>query len=247
MRWRVSVRPAAVVNRSFAAMVKVKRSTGSKTLADWATILVMHDEALISELARHRVIPLIVSEDASRAKGLGDALVAGGLPVAEVALRTNAALDIIEQLARNDKLLVGAGTVLSAEAAQQVIDRGARFVVSPGLDESVVNFCRDRDVFALPGVATATELQQALRLGLEVVKFFPAEAIGGVPLLKALAGPFPDVRFVPTGGISADNLANYLALPSVVACGGSWMVRQDWIEAGRFEQITVALESLPHG
>ena len=201
----------------------------------------MNDSSAFDTLARYRLVPVIVCGDASRAADLGKALVDGGLPIAEVTLRTPTALDAIEQLAANDQLLVGAGTVLSIDAAQQAIDRGAKFIVSPGLDEQVVQFCLARGVAVLPGVATPSELQHALGLGLSAVKFFPAEAIGGVRLLKALAGPFPGVRFVPTGGISADNLGDYLHVRSVLACGGSWMVKQDWIDDGKFAELRSAV------
>jgi 2-dehydro-3-deoxyphosphogluconate aldolase/(4S)-4-hydroxy-2-oxoglutarate aldolase len=194
----------------------------------------------LAAIARHRVVPVIVCDSPQHADPLADALAEGGLPVAEVTLRTPAALDVIAQLARKPQLLVGAGTVLTVADAKRAIESGAQFVVSPGFDRQVVDYCLAARVTVLPGVATATELQQALAAGVEVVKFFPAEAIGGTTLLKALAAPFPQLRFVPTGGIDAENLHHYLSIPAVLACGGSWMVRRDWINGGDFAAVAAA-------
>lgn len=193
---------------------------------------------VVETLATHRLVPVIVLDEASQAEPLANALVAGGLPVAEVTLRTPAGIEAIAALKSRDDLLLGAGTVLSAEQAVAAIDAGAKFIVSPGLDEQVVAACAERKVPICPGVSTATELQRAVNLGLKLVKFFPAEAIGGVKLLKALSAPFPGVQFVPTGGIGAGNVRDYLAVPSVLACGGSWMVKRDWIERGEWDTLT---------
>lgn len=197
-----------------------------------------HELATITKV---RLVPVIVCDDPTAADPLSAALVEGGLPIAEVTLRTPAAFDIIERMAKHSGLLVGAGTVLSAEQADRAIEAGAAFVVSPGLDEGVLSACQRRDVPVLPGVATASEVQQAVNLGLQNLKFFPAEAIGGTKLLKALSGPFPKVRFVPTGGIGPENLKDYLSLPAVLACGGSWMAPRDWIQRGEWERLTQAV------
>ena len=169
---------------------------------------------------------------------LGRALIAGGLPCAEVTLRTPEALDCLRVLAEDPDLLVGAGTVLRASQVEQALRAGARYIVSPGFSPAVVAECAQAGIPVLPGVATATEIQAALEVGLEVVKFFPAEAAGGVRTLAALAAPFRDVRFVPTGGIAAADLASYLALPCVLAVGGSWLVSARLLAGGRYAEIT---------
>lgn len=186
------------------------------------------------------IVPVVVIDDAARAPGLADALVRGGLPVAEVTFRTPAARDAIAAMSAQPDLLVGAGTVLTSAQADEAIDAGARFVVSPGLDEGVIRRCADRGVPVLPGVATATEVMAAIALGLDVVKFFPAEAMGGVATLRALAAAFPGLRFVPTGGIGPANLADYLACDAVLAVGGSWMVPRDAIAQGDVDRIAAA-------
>jgi len=169
------------------------------------------------------VIPLVPALEVGDAVRLGAALKAGGLPVAEVTLRAPGALDVLRTLAADDDLLVGAGTVVRAEQVDQARDAGARFVVTPGVSRPVLERCGELRMPVLPGVATATEIIAALDHGLALLKLFPAEACGGVATLKAFAGPFPDVRFVPTGGVTAENAARYLSLPSVAAIGGSWM------------------------
>lgn len=192
----------------------------------------------MEQLARHRLVPVVVLEDAADAAPLGRALLAGGLPVAEVTFRTAAAAEAIEQMAAIDELLVGAGTVVNVEQAQRAVKAGARFIVSPGLSADVVQWCQDAAVPVIPGVWTPTELMAAMALGLEVVKFFPAEAAGGLATLKALAGPFPAMRFMPTGGVGPGNLTDYLAVKAVLACGGSWMVKKNHIRAKDFQLIT---------
>ena len=184
------------------------------------------------------VIPVVALEDAGDAIPLAQALIAGGLPCAEITFRTTAAAEAIQAIAsKYPDLLIGAGTVLTVEQAEQAIQAGAKFIVSPGLDEEVVAFCQSQHIVVIPGVVTPTELQKALKLGLSVLKFFPAEASGGIPYLKALSGPFKQVRFIPTGGISVENLPDYLELPQVLACGGSWLVKKTMIAAGQFDQI----------
>jgi 2-dehydro-3-deoxyphosphogluconate aldolase/(4S)-4-hydroxy-2-oxoglutarate aldolase len=173
------------------------------------------------------VIPVVAIDDAKDAAALGAALIAGGLPCAEITFRTAAAQESIRILADEyPEMLVGAGTVLTVAQAQQAVDAGARFLVTPGFDEAVVTWSLQADVPIFPGVVTPTEINMALNHGLNILKFFPAEAMGGVSTLKAIAGPYGKVRFIPTGGINLQNLPDYLALPAVVACGGSWLVKK---------------------
>lgn len=193
--------------------------------------------SILTELEQHIIIPVVVLNDAADAAPLGDALVAGGLPVAEVTFRTAAAADSIKTMSERGDILVGAGTVLTPEQVDQAVDAGARYIVSPGLSAAVVEQCRKRDVPVLPGAVTPSEIQQALELGIKTVKFFPAGTNGGAKAIKALSAPFVDVTFVPTGGVSPDNLADYLAVPSVRAVGGSWMVPGKLIAAGEFDTI----------
>jgi 2-dehydro-3-deoxyphosphogluconate aldolase / (4S)-4-hydroxy-2-oxoglutarate aldolase len=194
-------------------------------------------DSALDGLCAHGVVPVVVLEQPSAARRLGAALRAGGLPVAEVTFRTAAAGEAIRALADDPALLVGAGTVIRPEQVDEAVAAGARFIVSPGLSERVVERCREHGVPVVPGVATASDVMAALDLGLDVLKLFPAEACGGVATLKALAGPFPGVRFVPTGGISAANAGSYLALPSVAAVGGSWMVAPQLVRSGDFDAV----------
>ena len=191
-----------------------------------------------AQLCAAQLIPVVVIDDPAAAPALGEALVAGGLPTAEITFRTTAAPQAIAALAQRDDLIVGAGTVLTTEQVDLAVDSGAQYVVSPGLSTAVVERCRERKVLALPGAVTATEVQAALALGLEAVKFFPAGTSGGPAAIKALAAPFPDLSFVPTGGVSAQNLADYLAVPAVKAVGGSWMVPRNLIQEQATDQIT---------
>ena len=185
------------------------------------------------------VVPLVQAEDPEVAVEVSRALAAGGLPVAEVVFRTDRAPECLQAVAGEmPEMIAGAGTVLSAGQAELAIDNGAKFVVSPGLDDGVVATCRRAGVPVYPGVYTPSEIQHANNLGLEVVKFFPALIAGGVPALKAVAGVFRAMRFMPTGGISAGNLAEFLAVPSVLACGGSWLTPADAVAAGDFQVIT---------
>lgn len=189
-------------------------------------------------LEQHRLLPVIAMPEADLADPLAEALVAGGLPVAEVTFRTAAAEASIAAMAKRGDVLVGAGTVLNVEQAKQAVDAGARFIVAPGTSPAVVEWCLAQHVPIYPGVATPTELTLALSMGVETVKFFPAEALGGIPMLKALAAPFGGARFIPTGGISPSNVMDYLALDAVRACGGSWMVKPDRILAKDWATIT---------
>src|SRR5690554_4772136 len=192
----------------------------------------------LDELAAARLVPVVVLDDAKHADPLAAALVAGGLPVAEVTFRTAAAEDSIRAMAGRGDMLVGAGTVLTAEQVDRAVAAGASYVVSPGLSRAVVERCREHGVLALPGAVTATEVQAALELGLAAVKFFPAGTSGGAAAIKALAAPFGGLGFVPTGGIGPKNLHEYLDIPAVLAVGGSWMVPRELVAAGDFDQIT---------
>ncbi|HEY2011500.1 MAG TPA: bifunctional 4-hydroxy-2-oxoglutarate aldolase/2-dehydro-3-deoxy-phosphogluconate aldolase [Rhizomicrobium sp.] len=189
----------------------------------------------IENLKAVRVVPVIVIKDLGHAVPLAKALVEGGLNVLEITLRSPVALEAIRIISGEVKdAIVGAGTVINAEQFVDAADAGAKFVVSPGLTEEVVRASRDHLLPLLPGVATASEIMHGLSLGLKIFKFFPAENVGGAAAIKALGGPFPQVSFCPTGGVSAKNLSAYLSLPNVIAAGGSWMVPSDLNEAGAF-------------
>jgi 2-dehydro-3-deoxyphosphogluconate aldolase/(4S)-4-hydroxy-2-oxoglutarate aldolase len=193
---------------------------------------------VVDAITGGRLVPVIVLEDADAAKPLADALVAGGLRCAEVTFRTSAAEAAIRTMAADGRLLVGAGTVLAADQADRAVAAGARFIVSPGLSQGVVRRSNELGVPVFPGAATATEIMTALDMEVEIVKFFPAEQLGGIAMIKALAAPFRSVRFIPTGGIAAAQLGDYLAVPAVAAVGGSWMVAPKLIADGRWDEIT---------
>jgi 2-dehydro-3-deoxyphosphogluconate aldolase/(4S)-4-hydroxy-2-oxoglutarate aldolase len=192
---------------------------------------------VIEAVAAHRLLPVVVVDHADRARPLAEILSGCGLPSAEVTLRTPAALSVISAMATVPGFVVGAGTVLRPEQANQAVAAGARYLVSPGFSAAVDRECRLLDVPYLPGVATATELQTALDAGREVVKLFPAAVVGGPRLVAALSGPFPSVRFVPTGGIGPADLADYLRLPAVLAVGGTWLAPPDVVESGDFARV----------
>jgi 2-dehydro-3-deoxyphosphogluconate aldolase / (4S)-4-hydroxy-2-oxoglutarate aldolase len=201
---------------------------------------------ILGAVAEQRVLPVVTIEDAGTALELGRALRSAGATAVEITFRSDAAAGAIAALA-GDGFVVGAGTVRSAEQVEVAAAAGAVFAVSPGLDQSVVEACAKVGLAASPGVATASEVTRAMYLGISTVKLFPAELIGGVALIKALAAPFPDVRFVPTGGLNADNASSYLALPQVLAIGGSWMVApsllaaRDWDEVERLTREAIGL------
>ncbi|MFI8534896.1 bifunctional 4-hydroxy-2-oxoglutarate aldolase/2-dehydro-3-deoxy-phosphogluconate aldolase [Streptomyces aquilus] len=195
------------------------------------------DSDLASVLDGARVMPVLTVPSVSTAGRLADALAAGGARCAEVTFRTPDAGQVLKEMADHGGLTVGAGTVLTAAQAERAVAAGARFVVSPGFDEEVVATCRELGVPVVPGVATATELMRALKAGLDTVKLFPAESLGGVRTLRALAAPFPGTRFVPTGGIAAAQLSGYLTEPAVLAVGGSWMATTDHLGRGDYEEI----------
>jgi 2-dehydro-3-deoxyphosphogluconate aldolase/(4S)-4-hydroxy-2-oxoglutarate aldolase len=189
-------------------------------------------------LCARRVVPVVVLDDLDQARPLGDALKAGGLAVAEVTFRTAVALEALRLLAADPDLLVGAGTVVRAEQVDQAMAAGARFVVMPGFSADVVRRCRELEMPVVPAVATPTELIAALDQGIQLLKFFPAEASGGLTMLRALHAPFPEVRFIPTGGVTSANAPAYLGLPYVAAVGGSWMVAPELVRTGDFEGVT---------
>ena len=185
------------------------------------------------------IIPVIAIDDAAKAVPLAKALVAGGLAAAEVTFRTEAAEEAIRSIKKEvPEMLVGAGTVLTKEQADRAIDAGASFIVSPGFNPDIVKYVLDKGVCMLPGTATAGEMEQAMALGLDAVKFFPAEQNGGLDKLKALAGPYKTLKWMPTGGINTGNLADYLCFPQILAVGGTWMVKKDLIEGERWDEIT---------
>jgi 2-dehydro-3-deoxyphosphogluconate aldolase/(4S)-4-hydroxy-2-oxoglutarate aldolase len=189
-----------------------------------------------------RILPVLVVGEARHAGALGDALVKGGLVAAEVTLRTAAGLDAIKALAGRDDLIVGAGTVLTAEQAARSIAAGARFVVTPGFAPAVVRTCQEAGVPVFPGVATATEIQMAVDAGIEVVKFFPAQQLGGVQMIQALSAPFAGVRFIPTGGVTTALIPSYLALPAVLAVGATAVAPADLIAGERWDEIIARAE-----
>jgi 2-dehydro-3-deoxyphosphogluconate aldolase / (4S)-4-hydroxy-2-oxoglutarate aldolase len=191
-----------------------------------------------SLLNRCRVVPVVVLDDPAQALPLGEALLAGGIDVAEITLRTAAGLDAIHALTALPELHVGAGSVLVPEQADQVVAAGARFVVSPGLSVDVVRRCHALGVPALPGTATASDLMAATALGLTEVKFFPAGLLGGPAAIRALAAPFTGMSFMPSGGVKAENMADYLAVPAVPAVSGSWMVEPALLREERWAEVT---------
>lgn len=185
------------------------------------------------------IVPVIAIDDAEKAVPLARALVAGGLPVAEVTFRTAAAEEAIRNIVREvPEMLVGAGTVLTRDQADRAIDAGADFIVSPGFNPDVTGYVIDRGICMLPGTATAGEMEQAMAMGLEAVKFFPAKQNGGVEKLKALAGPYRTLKWLPTGGVNTENLADYLSFHQVLACGGTWMVKKELVEGEKWDEIT---------
>ncbi|MEU8043937.1 bifunctional 4-hydroxy-2-oxoglutarate aldolase/2-dehydro-3-deoxy-phosphogluconate aldolase [Micromonospora echinofusca] len=201
---------------------------------------VQNDEqrhAVVAAVGAARILPVVVLDAARDAAPLADALLRGGLRSAEVTFRTDAAAEAIRVMSERPDLLVGAGTVLTPDQVDRAVEAGARFVVTPGFGPAVVRRCQEAGVPVFPGVATGTEIQMALDAGLDTVKFFPAEQLGGVGMIKALAAPYRSVRFIPTGGVNTANLADYLALPAVLAVGGTWMVAPDLIAAGRWDEV----------
>jgi len=184
------------------------------------------------------IIPVVSIQKLEHALPLAEGLVEGGLACAEITFRTAVAADAIAQIrSRFPEIFLGAGTVLTAEQVDVAINAGAEYIVSPGTNPAVVDHCLAKGVTIFPGVCTPTEIELALAKGVDVLKFFPAEPMGGVKFLQAICAPYKHVRFIPTGGVDAKNIGHYLALPQVIACGGSWMVKPEWLDAGEFGKV----------
>ena len=184
-----------------------------------------------------KLVPVVVLDDAKDAAPLAEALIEGGLPCAEVTFRTTAAADSIKAMSKYSELCLGAGTVLSVDQVKAAVDCGARYIVTPGFNPKVVGYCVENKIPITPGVCTPTQVEMGLEFGIEVLKFFPAEAYGGLKTLKAICAPYNMVKFIPTGGIGPENVCNYLAFDKVFACGGSWMVKKELVAAGEFAEI----------
>jgi 2-dehydro-3-deoxyphosphogluconate aldolase/(4S)-4-hydroxy-2-oxoglutarate aldolase len=193
---------------------------------------------VLQQIAKLKIVPVVAIDNAADAPKLGEALVAGGLPIAEITFRTKAAPEAIKAAAKIPGMLVGAGTVLTIDQVKQAVDLGAKFIVAPGLNPRVVGYCVENKIPVTPGVVTPGEIEQALDFGLNVVKFFPAESFGGAKTIKALSAPYGMMKFMPTGGVTTANLEEYLKVPAVLACGGSWMVTKELISGGKFDEIT---------
>ena len=203
-------------------------------------IMTEKEQAVLNQIEQLGVVPVLAIESVDHAIPLADALLEGGLPVAEITFRTTAAAEVIAKMTEErPELLVGAGTVLSTENLQKAIDCGAKFAVAPGFNPTVVQAARDADLPFMPGIATPTDIEAAVSLGCRALKFFPAGALGGVPMLKSIAAPYLHLglRFMPTGGVSTDNLASYLEYAPIVAAGGTWIAKPDDLAAGRWDEI----------
>jgi 2-dehydro-3-deoxyphosphogluconate aldolase/(4S)-4-hydroxy-2-oxoglutarate aldolase len=197
----------------------------------------MHD--VLEKLGKIGIVPVIKIDDVEKAVPLARALAAGGIPCVEITFRTAQGEEAIRRITKEfPDMLAGAGTVLTTEQVDRAIDAGARFIVSPGLNPKVVGYCVQKGIPITPGCANPSDIETALEFGLEAVKFFPAEQAGGLEYIKAISAPYPRLKFMPTGGINAGNIANYTAFDKILACGGSWMAGADLINAGNFEKIT---------
>ena len=195
---------------------------------------------VLEELGKIGIVPVIKIDDVERAVPLAKALIAGGLPCAEVTFRTAQGEEAIRRISKEvPEILLGAGTVLTTDQVDRAISAGAKFIVSPGLNPKVIAHCINRNIPITPGCSNPSDIEQAIEAGLEVVKFFPAEQAGGLDYIKAIAAPYPKLKFMPTGGINAGNIAKYIAYEKIHACGGSWMVNADFINSGDFEKITI--------
>jgi 2-dehydro-3-deoxyphosphogluconate aldolase / (4S)-4-hydroxy-2-oxoglutarate aldolase len=199
----------------------------------------MDSSTLYEGFIKLKIIPVIIIERVEYSLDLADALIEAGLPCAEITLRTSDAFSAIEKIALNRKeVLLGAGTVLKVDQVKEACDRGAKFIVCPGFSPRVVEYCIKNNITVIPGISTPTDIGMALDYDLTVVKFFPAESFGGAGTLRVMSSPYPMMRFIPTGGINKGNIMDYLALPSVIAVGGSWMVEKGLINNGNFREIT---------
>ncbi len=198
---------------------------------------------LLKEISNIGIVPVVVLDETSQALPLAKALYAGGLGCAEVTFRTAAAEESIKIISKEmPEMLVGAGTVLTVEQVDRAVASGAKFIVSPGLNHEIVKYCVDKDITIIPGCATPSDIETALSLGLEVVKFFPAEAAGGINMIKAMSAPYTSIKFMPTGGINIKNLNTYLSSNKIIACGGSWMVSKELLKSGNYETVTKLTE-----
>lgn len=195
-------------------------------------------QEMLSKISELKIVPVVKLDRASDAANLANALIAGGLPVAEVTFRTDAAEESIRIMSQIPGMLVGAGTITSIEQAERAIAAGAKFFVTPGFSRKITEFALSKNMPIFPGVCTPSEIMSIIEYGLPVAKFFPAEQYGGVATIKALLGPFPNMKFMPTGGVSAKNIMDYLAVKQIIACGGSWMVKDTLINEGKFDEIT---------
>ena len=194
---------------------------------------------ILSEIEKTGIVPVVKLNDANKAIPLCNALLAGGINVAEITFRTACAPEVIKAIATScPDMIVGAGTIINVEQAKQAIDCGAKFIVSPGYSSEIVKFCQNQNVAVIPGCITPTEIMQAIADGLEVVKFFPAKEFGGLATMKALSAPFGKIRFMPTGGVSLDNLKEFASAKFIVACGGTYMVKENLIDSENYEEIT---------
>lgn len=193
---------------------------------------------VLEKLGQYGIVPVVVLNDSKDAEPLADALCEGGLACAEVTFRTEAAAESIRIMSeKHPEMLVGAGTVLTIEQVDEAVAAGAKFIVSPGLNPEVVKYCLDKNIAITPGVVTPSEMEQAIELGLNIVKFFPAEPSGGLSMIKAVSAPYTMLKFMPTGGINPGNVKEYLKSDKIFACGGSWMVKGDLVDAGNFDKI----------
>ena len=192
---------------------------------------------ILEKFKKMRVIPVVAIQDAKDSMQLADTLIEGGLPCAEITFRTAAAIDAMRIMAQRGDILVGAGTVLKVDQVKAAVDAGAQFMVSPGFNPKVARYCVENNIIITPGISTPSDIEAALDFGLEVLKFFPAEAFGGLKTLKAMSGPYATVKFIPTGGISPMNLLDYLQFSKVLACGGTWVAKSALISEGKFDQI----------
>ncbi len=202
---------------------------------------------IVEEIGKIGIVPVIALDDAKDAKPLAEALIRGGLPCAEVTFRTEAAEESIRIMAEEfPDMLVGAGTVLTKEQVDRAVNAGAKFIVSPGLNPKTVAYCQEKNVPILPGTSNPSDVETAIELGLEVVKFFPAEQAGGLNMIKAMSAPYTKMKFMPTGGVNANNLKDYLDFKKIIACGGSWMVKKELVAQGKFDEIEALTREAVH-